>query len=230
MIAVTIPAHNEEQTIGKVILSIRQVLSNENCIVTVVADNCTDNTEEIARQAGAIVFSKDSRAGLAETFRLEMRLALKMKPEIMVHIDADGQYLASEIPKLVQEVRNGYDLVLGSRLTGYIENMPISKKFFNKLAARVFSMLLRQRIDDVTTGFRAFTPEVARLPITGNFTYTQEQLVRACKAGYRIKNVPVNFLARDGESKLMKHSMDYINKSLIGLWKLHREVNLINGK
>jgi len=229
MIVVTIPAHNEARTIGKVIASVKRVMDSgkESYVIQVVADNCDDSTEIVAEYAGATIFSKNTARGLASTFGLEMKKALRFKPEMIVHIDADGQYLASEIPKLVRKVRLGYDLVLGSRLTGYIEGMPFTKKFFNKLAARIFSVLLRQRIDDVTTGFRAFTPEIAKLPITGNFTYTQEQLVRACKAGYKVKNVPVSFLARDGESKLMKHSADYISKSLIGLWKLHREVNLI---
>jgi len=227
MIVVTIPAHNEERTVGKVILGIRKALSNENHVIMIVADNCKDNTEAVAKQATAVVFSRDTKPGLAKAFRLEMRLAAKIKPEMIVHIDADGQYLASEIPKLVREVRNGYDLVLGSRLTGYIESMPFTKKFFNKLAARVFSVLLKQRIDDVTTGFRAFTPEIAKLPIRSNFTYTQEQLIRVCKLGYKIKNVPVSFLAREGESRLMKHSADYITRSLRELWKLNREVKLI---
>ena len=227
MIIVTIPAHNEAKTIGTVISRVKKALSNESHAVMVVADNCSDDTVGIAKEAGAIVFGRNSRKGLADTFRLEMRLALKAKPEMIVHIDADGQYLPSEIPKLIKEVRNGYDLVLGSRLTGYLEHMVFSKKLFNKLAAKIFSMLLKRRIDDVTTGFRAFTPDIAKLPIKSNFTYTQEQIIRACKLGYKVKNVPVNFMARDGESKLMKHSADYIARSLRELWKLNKEVNLL---
>jgi len=227
MIVVTIPAHNEEQTIATVIKRVHGILNRERHTIIVVADSCTDNTTEKARIAKAIVITKGLGKGLANTFRTEMQIALAMKPEMIVHIDADGQYLASEIPKLVREVRNGYDLVLGSRLTGYIEHMSFTKRFFNKLAAKIFSALLRQRIDDVTTGFRAFIPEIARLPIKSNFTYTQEQTIRACKLGYRIKNIPVSFLARDGKSKLMKHSADYIARSLRELWKLNREVSII---
>jgi len=226
MIVVTIPAHNEEQTIGKVISSIKRALSNESYLVLVVSDGSSDNTEVVAMEAGAIPVYK-LNGGLASAFKYEMKLADEYKPEMIVHIDADGQYLASEIPKLVREIRNGYDLVLGSRLTGYIEHMAFTKKLFNKLAAKIFSVLLKQSIDDVTTGFRAFTPEIAKLPIRSNFTYTQEQLIRACKLGYKVKNVPVSFLAREGESKLMKHSADYISRSLRELWKLNREVKLI---
>jgi len=226
MIVVTIPAHNEERTIGTVVSRVRKALCNESYIILVVSDGSSDNTEIVAMEAGAMPVYK-LNGGLASAFRYEMKLASEHKPEMIVHIDADGQYLASEIPKLVREVRNGYDLVLGSRLTGYIEHMAFTKRLFNKLAARIFSVLLKQRIDDVTTGFRAFTPEIAKLPIKSNFTYTQEQIVRTSKLGYKIKNVPVSFLAREGESRLMRHSADYITRSLRELWKLNREVKLV---
>jgi glycosyltransferase involved in cell wall biosynthesis len=227
VIVITIPAHNEAKTIEPVIRSIHKVMSHKSYAIIVVADNCTDNTATIARGARALVYEKNTEKGLAGTFRMEMQKALLMKPSIIVHIDADGQYLAAEIPKLLSQVEQGYDLVLGSRLTGYIEHMSFTKKFFNRLAARIFSRLVKQRVDDVTTGFRAFVPAVARLPVKSNFTYTQEQIVRASKAGYKIKNVPVSFLARQDESRLIKHSADYITRSLRELWKLNREVKLI---
>jgi hypothetical protein len=118
-------------------------------------------------------------------------------------------------------------MVMGSRLTGYIEHMAITKKLGNKLAAKVFSAMLHSEILDVTTGFRVFSRDIARMPLTSNFTYTQEQIIRACKMGYIIKNIPVSFLARDGESRLMKHSADYIFRSLRELLRLNREVRFL---
>jgi glycosyltransferase involved in cell wall biosynthesis len=227
-IVVAIPAHNEEKTIGTVVARTIKALSNEpSYTVMVVADSCADRTAEVARETGALVFEKNSGRGLANTFRLEMQKALELNPEIIVHIDADGQYLSYEIPKLIREVRAGYDLVLGSRITGYIEHMSFSRKYLNKLAAKIFSMLGKQKIDDMTTGFRAFTPEIAKFPIISNFTYTHEQIVRAYKGGYKIKYVPISFLARDGKSRLEKGAKDYMKKSLRELLKLQLKVGLI---
>ena len=105
-ICITIPAYNEEETIGSVISSIKKVM-NENKYdykILVIDDGSKDNTAKIAKELGAIIFSHQMNRGLAETFRTEMKQAIELNPNIIVHIDADNQYVASEIPNLIKPI------------------------------------------------------------------------------------------------------------------------------
>ena len=125
-IVVTIPAYNEEKTLGKVIADIKQVMQREkyNYEIIIVDDGSKDKTAETAKKTGAKVYSHPKNYGLAEAFRTEIEKSLEHKADIIIHTDADGQYLASDIPKLIKEIENGYELVLGSRFKGKIESMP----------------------------------------------------------------------------------------------------------
>src|SRR3989344_1913611 len=181
LVIITIPAYNEEQTIGKSI----------------------DKTAEIAKQHGALVYSHPYNLGLAETFRTEMKKFVELSADIIVHTDADGQYPSYFIPNLIRKIQEGYDLVLGSRFGKGIYSGSFMKKFGNIAFAYVFSGLLKRKIKDTTTGFRAFRNKVAQIPIINDFTYTQEQLIRAAKAKMNITEVPITTnLTR--ESRLFK--------------------------
>ena len=226
-IIVTIPAYNEESTIGFVIKSIKRVMDNQkwDYKILVVNDGSTDKTAEIAKKNGAIVFSSPYRAGLAETFRTEIKKCLELKADIIVHIDADGQYLASEIPGLIKEVEAGYDLVLGSRFLGKIEEMPLLKKMGNRAFSRAISKIIGYKVTDCQTGFRAFTKELAKnVEIISNHTYTQEQIVKSVFKKYKIKEVPAYFGKRiAGESRLMKNPLEYAVKAWINLLRIYRD-------
>jgi len=226
-IVITIPAYNEEATIGRVIADIKRVMSSGkyNYKILVVDDGSTDQTAIIAKRGGAIVYSHPKNYGLAETFKTEIGQCLKLNADIIVHTDADGQYQADDIPKLIKEVEHGNDLVLGSRFLGEIEYMPWIKRIGNKVFTRVISGVARLKIRDAQTGFRAFTREVAeKLEITSNFTYTQEQIIRAVRAKFRVKEVPIYFARRkSGRSRLMKNPFDYALRSTISILRTYRD-------
>jgi len=226
-VVVTIPAYNEEDEIGNVIRNVISVMDKtQYCysyIVLVVNDGSTDNTAEEAAKAGAIVYSHDTNKGLAETFRTEMKICCDLGTEIIVHTDADGQYKAEEIPNLINQVEKGYDLVLGSRFMGTIESMSKMKRFGNKAFSRLISLLTKRRISDGQTGFRAFSRKVAEeLPIESTYTYTQEQIIRACQKDYKIIEIPAYFAKRDnGPSRLMKNPLDYAIRAWKNIIKLY---------
>ena len=104
-IVITIPAYNEERTIGRVIDEIKEVMNNTKYKyrILVLDDGSNDKTVGVAKKAGAIVYSNKRNKGLAETFREEMRQCLKLKADIIVHTDADGQY----VPERSEERRVG---------------------------------------------------------------------------------------------------------------------------
>lgn len=224
-IVISIPAYNEEKSIGKVIRDINDVMRHTKYSYTiqVVDDGSSDNTAKIAKSLGAVVIRHPKNYGLAETFKTELKGALKLKCDIIVHTDADGQYLAKDIPKLIREIESGYDLVLGSRFKGKIEEMPLLKRLGNIAFSKVISQLTGVKISDGQTGFRAFTRQVAEeINIISDHTYTQEQIIRAVKQKFRLKEVPIYFARRDGKSKLMKNPIDYAIKAWINILRLYR--------
>ena len=227
-IVVSIPAYNEEKNIGNVIQKVKKAMDENKYKykILVVNDGSRDKTAEIAKKEGAIVYSHERNLGLAETFRTEIEKCLELNPEIIVHIDADDQYLPSEIPKLVKEVENGYDLVLGSRFLGTIEEMPFLKKLGNRTFSKVISSITRRNITDPQTGFRAFTKEVAeKIQINSSYTYTQEQVIRVAKNKFKIKEVPIYF-ARRGmktKSRLMRGPFHYASSAGINLLRVYRD-------
>ncbi|MBI2546230.1 glycosyltransferase family 2 protein [Candidatus Woesearchaeota archaeon] len=226
-VVITIPAYNEADTILQVVQEIKKVMSASRYSykILVVDDGSKDATAALAKKAGAIVYSHPKNYGLAETFKTEIEQCLKLNADIIVHTDADGQYPAGDIPKLIKEVENGTDLVLGSRLLGKIEEMPWIKRIGNKVFSKIISGVARLRVYDSQTGFRAFTKEVAsKIEITSNFTYTQEQIIRAVRAKFSVKEIPIYFAKRKhGNSRLIKNPFDYALRATISILRIYRD-------
>ncbi|RMF06293.1 glycosyltransferase family 2 protein [Candidatus Woesearchaeota archaeon] len=192
----------------------------------VVDDGSTDNTAEIAGREGATVVKHQINMGLAEAFRTEIEECLKRGADVIVHTDADGQYRAEEIPKLLKKIDEGYDLVLGSRFKGKIEKMPLIKRVGNKMFSKVISRITKFPISDGQTGFRAFTKELAeKVRIRSTHTYTQEQIIRAVKEKFRVAEVPIYFAKRGGntKSRLMKGPFDYAIHAGVNMLRVYRD-------
>ena len=225
LVVVTIPAYNEEKTISTLIGRIHKALKNKyKYKVLVVDDGSHDKTGKVAKSKGAIVFSHPKNYGLAETFRTEIEKSLELGADVIVHIDADMQYQPEEIPKLIKEVENGNDLVLGSRFMGKIEYMPWINRFGNKAFSHVVSQAAEMEISDAQTGFRAFTKELAtKVKVRSDHTYTQEQIIRAVRNKFKIKEVPVYFARRKDKSRLISNPISYAISAWINLMRLYRD-------
>ena len=224
-IIVTIPAYNEEKTIVDLIHRINNAMRGKyNYKILVVDDGSKDKTAFAAKKSGAMVYSHPKNYGLAETFRTEVEKSLEAGADLIVHIDADTQYKPEEIPELIKEIKNGYDLVLGSRFKGKIESMPYIKRIGNKAFSRIISNITGIRISDAQTGFRAFTNEVAKkIKIKSNHTYTQEQIIRAVREKFRIKEVPVYFAKRKDKSRLISSPFGYALRAWINILRIYRD-------
>jgi glycosyltransferase involved in cell wall biosynthesis len=212
-ICVVIPARNEEKTIGKVIKNIPKIpFFSVSCLV-VIDNNTTDNTASAATKADARVINTESRKGLAEAFRTGLKAAVKQNADIVVTIDADAQYLAEDIPRIIAPIlTQRADIVLGSRFAGRIECMPLIKKLGNILFTWITRRLVNVPITDAQTGFRAMTKEVAKeLRIASDYTYTQEMIIDAAFKGFKIVEIPVFFARRQhGKSRLIPNVYMYM--------------------
>ena len=221
---ISIPAYNEEKTLPNVIKEIKEVMSKTkyNYKILVLNDGSTDKTAEVAKKLGVIVFS-NNHMGLAETFKQEIKKFIESEADIMVHTDADGQYYAEDIPKLLKEIENGNDLILGSRFQYENKKIPISKKVGNKAFAKVLSKLLKIKLTDTTTGFRAFTKDVAKnIQFINTFTYTQEQIIKAAKQGFKIKEIAIK-TRTTRESRLFKNPLQYAVRAWINILRIYRD-------
>jgi glycosyltransferase involved in cell wall biosynthesis len=225
-VIITIPAFNEEKTIGITLDEIKQVMSktNYNYELQVVNDGSKDRTEEIAKKHGAKVITHKRNRGLAQTFQTEIKHCIEKKADIIVHTDADGQYDPSSIPELIKKVEQGNDLVLGSRFKDKVTyKNHWTNLIGNLIFAKTISRLIRLRITDSTTGYRAFTLEVAKeIEFINTFTYTQEQLIRAARQGFKITEIPIK-ARKTRKSKLFRSPLHYAAKAWINILRIYRD-------
>src|SRR3989344_4335982 len=228
-IIITIPAYNEEANIAQTLEEIKRVMSQTKYKyeLQVVNDGSKDKTAELAKKHGAEVIAFKRNRGLAKTFQTELEYCIKKQADIIVHTDADGQYPASSIPELIKKIEEGYDLVLGSRFKGSSGNSSyknqLSKKLGNILFSKVISKLTKTNITDSTTGFRAFTIEVAKeLKFINTFTYTQEQIIRAARQGFKIAEIPIE-ARKTRESRLFHNPLQYAIKAWINILRIYRD-------
>lgn len=226
-VVITIPAYNEEKTLPFVLEEIMQVMQNTNYQfkILVFNDGSTDRTIEVAEEKGVLVKSNPSNLGLAKTFQNEIRECLELEADIIVHTDADGQYPAKYIPEMISKIEEGYDLVLGSRFLKNSYSGDFAKKIGNKLFARVISSLVKEKISDSTTGFRAFTQKIAKeIKYINTFTYTQEQIIKAAKEGFRIVEIPIT-TKKTRSSRLFRNPLQYAIKAWINIFRIYRDYN-----
>lgn len=219
-LAIFIPALNEEKTIGKVIQSIPKTIEGINKIeIIVVDDGSTDKTGDIAKARGAILLTHKKNKGLGAAFQNGMEKALSIKADIMVTIDADGQFNTNEIQKIIEPIiQNKADMVTGSRFAdkNFIpKNMPWIKKWGNIKIAKIISWGTSQKFHDVSCGFRAYNTEaMLRLNLFGKFTYTQETLLDLAYKGLTIKEIPVTVqYFDDRKSRIANSIFGYATKS-----------------
>jgi len=224
---VTIPAYNEEKTIGRVIQEIpRKIDGIDKVEVLVINDGSIDKTAEVARKAGAdYIITHKKNLGLAKAFKNGIETALALGADIIVNIDADGQYNAKEIPKLIKPILEGKaDIVIGDRQIDKLNHMPRSKKIGNKIASWVTRRLSGLPIKDAQSGFRAFSREAAlRMNLLGDYTYVQETIIQAANKNLKVIEVPVEFRRREGKSRLIPNIWSYAKRAGITILRTYRD-------
>lgn len=222
-LVVVIPCFNEETTLPGVLRSIPKRIAGITKIQTLVVDDgSTDNTVRVAKKARATHIVRHSRnKGLGVAFRTGRDAALDLGADIIVTIDADGQFDGSQIPALVAPILQGKaDMVTGSRFLTKkkIPNMSWLRLYGNRLFTVTVNLLSGGHYTDTQCGFRAYTREAAmRLVLHGDFTYTQEVFLHLVDLGMVIREIPIRVKYFNGRTSRISGSLWGYGKNSIGI-------------
>ena len=211
-LAVYSPALNEAPTVGSLLDSIPANIAGVTSLAKIVVDDgSSDGTAEIARRHGADVVRHARNLGTGRAFMSGVQASIASGADIIVSIDADGQFSAADIPALIAPIlRNEADVVLCTRFgpnSRMLGSMPAVKRFGNWLLCRLISVTVGERFTDVSCGFRAFTRDAAiRVDVHSDFEYIHESLLTWRRFGLRVVEVelPVRAEREIGESRIMR--------------------------
>jgi glycosyltransferase involved in cell wall biosynthesis len=227
---INIPAYNEAEVIAKTIKNLPRSFDGvDEVLVQVVDDGSKDGTADIAREAGAdIVISHSTNRRLGVVFNTAVDSALENGADIMVNIDADGQFDSNEISDLLKPIFDGdADMTVGDRFrAGSADGIPATKNALNKLGAKIVGIFLNTQIDDLTCGFRAHNREtLLKLNKVSGFTYTQETIIDAIGKNLKIVWVPVTVkYFENRQSRVVKSVWKFVNNSAKIIIKAMRDV------
>ena len=223
-VAVLIPCYNEEKTIGKVVADYKAALPEAD--IYVYNNNSTDRTAEIAEKAGAIV-RNEYRQGKGNVVRSMFR---QIDADCYLMIDGDDTYPAENAREMVEYVLSGQaDMVIGDRLssTYFTENKRPFHNLGNVLVRRLINWLFHSHINDIMTGYRAFSRTFVKgFPVLSRgFEIETEMSIHAVDKNLLLKEIPVTYRDRpDGsESKLNTYSDGFrVLKTIFRLFKEYR--------
>lgn len=197
-ISVVLPAKNESGAIGQTVENIIQLgLIDE---VIVVNDGSTDNTRDVAEQAGAKVVSHPYSKGNGAAIKTGARAATG---DVIIFMDADGQHDPQDIPHLLEKIEQGYDLVVGARQKG--SQASVGRGIANKLYNNLATYMTEHPVEDLTSGFRAVRADQFReflYLLPNGFSYPTTSTMAFFRAGYSVTYVPIHAAKRIGKSHI----------------------------
>lgn len=218
-------ALNEREHIAAVIREIPREIPGIACVsVLVVDDGSTDDTVEVALAAGAnYIAQHNGNKGLARAFQTGMDTCLSHGADIVVNIDADGQYRGEDIPALIAPIlARRADIVIGDRQTQILEHFSPAKRRFQKVGSRVVQIAAGIQAPDAVSGFRAYSREAAlRLFVTPLFSYTVQALIQAGKLGLTVHSVPIVARETTRPSRLHKGTLHFIRQQAMVLMRTY---------
>jgi len=201
---IIVPAYNEAGSIADVVENIRKHVKNADILV--VNDGSRDRTARKARESGAMVVSLPYNMGIGSAVQSGFIFAKEKGYHFAVQVDGDGQHPAKEIPRLLAALDNGADMAIGSRFvvsTGY--RPPFSRALGIKIFSFLVSSIVRRKVYDTTSGFRAISRK-AILLLTETYPHDYpevEALITLHRHGMKFVEIPVQMnYRREGRSSI----------------------------
>lgn len=197
-LSVVLPAKSESAAIGHTVTAILRFYPQAEVIV--VNDGSTDDTVQVATQAGATVISHPYSKGNGAAIKTGARAA---SGDVIVFMDADGQHDPADIPRLLARLDQGYDMVVGARQKGSQASVGrgVANGFYNRLA----SYMTGHKVEDLTSGFRVVRADKFReflYLLPNGFSYPTTSTMAFFRAGYSVAYEPIHAAKRIGKSHI----------------------------
>jgi glycosyltransferase involved in cell wall biosynthesis len=222
---IQIPCWNEEDQLPATLADLpREVPGIEAVEWLVIDDGSSDRTVDVARECGVDhIVRLTNNKGLAAAFQAGLDAALKLGADIVVNTDADNQYDAASIPKLIAPILAGdADMVVGARPIDEIEHFSPVKKRLQRLGSAVVRRASETGIEDTTSGFRAYNREAAlQVQVVSKFTYTLETIIQAGKMTVAIDHVAIKTNPKTRESRLFPSMWEYVRRNTVSIFRIY---------
>lgn len=223
-LVIQIPCLNESKYLPATLADLpKHIEGIDEIEILVIDDGSDDNTSDVALACGAKkVIRFENNRGLAKAFITGISAALDMGADIIVNTDADNQYSASDIVKIIEPIiTKRADIVIGARPVSEIKTFSLVKKILQKLGSKVVRVFSSTTVKDAPSGFRAFSKEAAlKLNIFDNYSYTIETIIQAKAKGLVIESVDISVNPPSRESRLFKNIISYVTRSLFTILRM----------
>jgi glycosyltransferase involved in cell wall biosynthesis len=214
---IQIPCYNEAQVIGATIRALpRRIEGIDSIEYLIIDDGSTDGTADEALAAGVHHLVRlPHHLGLAAAFTAGLEACLKLNADVIVNTDADNQYSAGDIPRLIEPILAGRaDLVIGNRGVATLAAFSPGKRILQRFGSWVIGRASGVDTPDATSGFRAITRDAAlRTLVLSEYSYTLETLIQAGAQRMAVEYVPVKTNTQTRPSRLMRSIPEYLANS-----------------
>jgi glycosyltransferase involved in cell wall biosynthesis len=224
---IQIPCFDEEEQLPATLADLPHDVAGFDTVQwLVVDDGSTDRTVAVAREHGVDHLVRlTNHKGLAAAFQAGLDAALKLGADVIVNTDADNQYAAGDIPRLVAPILEGRaDMVVGDRRVRTVAAFSPQKKALQRVGSWVVRRASDTTVPDTTSGFRAYNREAAlQMAVVSDFTYTLETLIQAGKLLVATDHVPVGTNERVRPSRLFPTPGAYVRRSALSIFRVYAQ-------
>ena len=215
---IQIPCYNEAAVLTQTVQSLPRCLPGIDALETMVIDDgSSDGTAQVAEVVGVDhIIQLPGHLGLASAFIGGLEACVKLGADIIVNTDADNQYHAEDIQRLIEPIMAGRaQLVVGDRQIASLPSFSAPKRLLQRLGSKVISVASGVPTPDATSGFRALTREAAlRTLVLSEYSYTLETLIQAGAQRLPVEYVPVRTNPQTRPSRLMRNIPHYLVNSI----------------
>ncbi len=224
-LVIQIPCKDEEEQLPGTLADLpREVPGVDEVEWLVIDDGSTDGTVEVARAHGVDhIVRLTNNKGLAAAFEAGLDASLKLGADIVVNTDADNQYDARDIPKLVEPIVAGRaDMVIGDREVAELQHFSPVKRRLQRVGSAVVRGASGTDVPDTTSGFRAYNREAAiSMNVVSKYTYTLETIIQAGKMLVAVDHVPIRTNPTQRESRLFGSMSEYVRRNTLAIFRVY---------